>query len=62
MLNQRSSSDRRGLETRRSGMDRRLNMMAVSEERRSGIDRRSMMDRRIYLDRRLTAISFRDIA
>lgn len=61
MLNQRSSSDRRSLETRRRGMDRRLNVVAVSEERRYGIERRSMMDRRICLDRRMAAASFRDI-
>lgn len=62
MLDQRSSSDRRGLENRRSGMDRRLNIAAANEKSRSGIERRLMTDRRIYLDRRMTAISFRDIA
>jgi hypothetical protein len=61
MLDQRSSSDRRDLESRRNGMDRRLNIMAVSEERRSRFDRRSMTNRRIFMDRRMTAISFRDI-
>ncbi|MFB0515304.1 MAG: hypothetical protein ACETWG_01720 [Candidatus Neomarinimicrobiota bacterium] len=69
MLDQRSSTDRRGMATtrpsamatRRRDMDRRLGIMAISEDRRSGIERRSGMDRRVHLDRRMSAVSFRDI-
>ena len=62
MLNQRTGYDRRGLETRRRGMDRRMHMSTVDENRRSRSERRSITNRRIYTDRRITAISFRDIA
>lgn len=62
MLDNRMCSDRRNLETRRNGLERRLNAAAVNMERRTGSDRRSITTRRIYNDRRRTAISYRDIA
>ena len=61
MLNQRIEFDRRRLEIRRHGTDRRLHTIAVNDKRRSRSERRSMTDRRIYQDRRMAAASFKDI-
>lgn len=61
MLNHRSGLDRRQESGRRTGGDRRLQILPVANERRIDDDRRSAPDRRIYSNRRGSAMSFRDI-
>ncbi len=50
----RSGTSRREDNNRRSGMDRRLQVMPVDEEKRASLDRRLMEDRRVSIDRRDT--------
>lgn len=61
MLDNRSGSDRRSFVGRRSGPDRRVAVVPVAVDRRSGLDRRSRLDRRLYLDRRQAAFSLSQI-
>jgi len=61
MLNHRSGQDRRQESDRRTGGDRRLQILPAASERRTDYDRRSAPDRRIYANRRGSAMSFRDI-
>ena len=43
-------------------MIRRIDVIAISQEHRSGADRRIQLNCRLYLDRRVTAASFKDIS
>ncbi len=51
------NQDRRNPDGRRSGSDRRMAMIPVDIERRSGVDQRSEINRRLGIDRRLAAYS-----
>ena len=57
----RSDSDRRDVEDRRLGIDRRQSSMPIKLERRRREDRRTEIDRRSGLDRRLYSTFFSTI-
>lgn len=61
MLDDRNDSDRRNLDGRRAGSDRRMAMVPVDIERRSSANRRSGFERRLGIDRRLAAYSYSHI-
>jgi len=52
-MKKRSGDDRRELNGRRTGTERRLQVIPVEIDRRTGIDRRSGEGRRFDNDRRL---------
>jgi len=54
MVGRRSGGNRRQLD-RRESTDRRIQVVPVALERRSGLDRRMELDRRAGLDRRVIA-------
>lgn len=57
----RAGSDRREIDGRRIRTDRRMDVVPVNLERRSGTDRRDRIDRRAGLDRRLIGTFLADV-
>lgn len=61
-MDKRSGAAGRRDMLRRQMMIRRIAVMVISQEHRSGAERRFQLHRRLYLNRRVAAASFKDIS